>query len=77
MEMNEEPLVDTAAKIFQELVYSYRSSLMAGLIIAGWDRRKGGQVCISTFRNNEYFAFTRILTIFVIGLLCSCWRNAC
>lgn len=44
MEMNEEPLVETAAKIFQELVYSYRSSLMAGLIIAGWDRRKGGQV---------------------------------
>lgn len=42
--MGEEPLVQTAAKIFQELVYEYRSSLMAGIIVAGWDRRKGGQV---------------------------------
>lgn len=43
-EMNEEPLVETAAKIFQELVYSYRSTLKAGIIVAGWDRRKLGQV---------------------------------
>ena len=44
--MTEEPLVQTAAKIFQELVYNYRSSLMAGILVAGWDRRKGGQVWV-------------------------------
>lgn len=43
--MNEEPLVETAAKIFQELIYNYRSSFTASIIVAGWDRRKGGQVC--------------------------------
>ncbi|XKL67658.1 hypothetical protein PGB90_003149 [Kerria lacca] len=44
VEMNEEPLVETAAKIFQELIYNYRSSFTASIIVAGWDRRKGGQV---------------------------------
>lgn len=50
VEMNEEPLVETAAKIFQELVYSYRSTLTAGIIVAGWDRRKGGQVNLTCRR---------------------------
>ncbi|KAI5735111.1 hypothetical protein M8J77_014306 [Diaphorina citri] len=47
MELGEEPLVYSGAKLFQELVYSYRDSLTAGIICAGWDRKKGGQVyCI-------------------------------
>ncbi len=49
--MNEEPLVETAAKLFQELVYNYRSSLTAGIIVAGWDRRKGGQVSNEILKN--------------------------
>lgn len=44
MELGEEPLVYSGAKLFQELVYSYRDSLTAGIICAGWDRKKGGQV---------------------------------
>lgn len=44
MELGEEPLVYSGAKLFQELVYSYRDSLTAGIIVAGWDRKKGGQV---------------------------------
>ncbi|PSN45694.1 Proteasome subunit beta type-6 [Blattella germanica] len=44
MELGEPPLVETAANIFRELCYNYRDSLSAGIIVAGWDKRKGGQV---------------------------------
>merc|ERR1711893_224063 len=44
MEMGEEPLVKTASAIFQDLCYNYRDQLSAGIICAGWDRKKGGQV---------------------------------
>lgn len=44
MELGEEPLVEAAASVFRELCYNYRDSLMAGILIAGWDRKKGGQV---------------------------------
>jgi 20S proteasome subunit beta 1 len=47
MEIGEEPLVMTAAKIFQDLCYNYRDQMSAGIICAGWDRKHGGQVyCI-------------------------------
>ncbi|KAK3989760.1 nucleophile aminohydrolase [Cladorrhinum sp. PSN332] len=38
------PTTQTAAAIFQEICYSNKDSLSAGLIIAGWDERHGGQV---------------------------------
>ncbi|KAF5291300.1 hypothetical protein FQA39_LY03451 [Lamprigera yunnana] len=44
MELEEQPLVETGAAVFRELCYSYRDSLMAGILVAGWDRKKGGQV---------------------------------
>jgi len=47
MQFGEEPLVKTAASIFQDLCYSYRDQLSAGIICAGWDRKLGGQVHIS------------------------------
>ncbi|XP_014250876.1 proteasome subunit beta type-6 [Cimex lectularius] len=43
-ETGEEPLVSTAAALFRELCYNYRNKLTAGIIVAGWDRVKGGQV---------------------------------
>jgi 20S proteasome subunit beta 1 len=47
MEIGEEPLVKTAAKIFQDLCYNYRDQMSAGIICAGWDRKEGAQVyCI-------------------------------
>lgn len=46
VEMGEEPLVETAASIFRELCYNYRDQFTAGIIVAGWDKRKGGQVYI-------------------------------
>jgi len=44
LEIGEEPLVKTAAKIFQDLCYNYRDSMSAGIICAGWDRKEGPQV---------------------------------
>lgn len=47
IELGEEPLVLTAANVFKELCYNYRDSLTAGIIVAGYDDRLGGQVyCI-------------------------------
>ncbi|XP_059485499.1 proteasome subunit beta type-6 [Neocloeon triangulifer] len=44
LEQGEPPLVETAANIFRQLCYDYRDQLTAGIIVAGWDSRKGGQV---------------------------------
>ncbi|KAI9891776.1 MAG: Proteasome subunit beta type-1 [Vezdaea aestivalis] len=43
--MNDEPpTTQTAAALFQELCYDNKDQLSAGMIIAGYDRRSGGQV---------------------------------
>ncbi|XP_078050209.1 proteasome beta1 subunit [Augochlora pura] len=44
MELGSEPLVETAASVFHDLCYNHRDSLMAGILVAGWDSQKGGQV---------------------------------
>jgi len=44
MELGTPPLVETAANVFREICYNYRDSLMAGILVAGWDKQKGGQV---------------------------------
>lgn len=47
MEMGEAPTVKAAANVFRDICYNYREQLMAGIIVAGWDKREGGQVfCI-------------------------------
>lgn len=44
IENNVEPTVHAAANIFKDICYSHREQLRAGIICAGWDARKGGQV---------------------------------
>ncbi|XP_041842422.1 proteasome subunit beta type-6 [Melanotaenia boesemani] len=44
IELDEPPLVETAANLFRASCYRYREELMAGILVAGWDKRKGGQV---------------------------------
>ena len=44
MELGEEPHVKTAASIFRNVCYNNRDSLSAGILVAGWDKRLGGQV---------------------------------
>uniref|UniRef100_A0A1B6EJL9 Proteasome subunit beta n=2 Tax=Proconiini TaxID=565685 RepID=A0A1B6EJL9_9HEMI len=45
-ETGEEPLVESVASLFRELCYNYRDQLTAGILVAGWDKRKGGQVYV-------------------------------
>lgn len=40
----EEPLVAEAAAEIQNYCFNYRDQLLAGIIVAGWDKQKGGQV---------------------------------
>lgn len=42
--MGEPPLVRAAASVFRNLIYENRHQLTAGMIIAGWDQKFGGQV---------------------------------
>uniref|UniRef100_A0A670ZKK0 Proteasome 20S subunit beta 6 n=1 Tax=Pseudonaja textilis TaxID=8673 RepID=A0A670ZKK0_PSETE len=44
IELDQQPLVHTAASLFKETCYRYREELTAGILVAGWDRLKGGQV---------------------------------
>ncbi|NWH73815.1 PSB6 protein, partial [Piaya cayana] len=44
VELEEPPRVRTAARLFQQTCYRYREELSAGIIVAGWDPRRGGQV---------------------------------
>lgn len=44
VEMEEPPLVKTAANLFRRFCYQYRDQTVAGILCAGWDEREGGQV---------------------------------
>jgi len=44
IESGEPALVRSAAAVFQDMCYNYRDQLSAGIIVAGWDARHGGQV---------------------------------
>uniref|UniRef100_A0A2S2QAD1 proteasome endopeptidase complex n=1 Tax=Sipha flava TaxID=143950 RepID=A0A2S2QAD1_9HEMI len=44
IQMGEPPLVRAAATIFRNLIYENRHQLTAGIIVAGWDKKFGGQV---------------------------------
>jgi len=46
-ELGEQPLVKTASSLVQQLCYFNKNDLLAGMIVAGWDKYEGGQVyCI-------------------------------
>jgi len=49
MQMEEPPLVQSAAAIMRSFCYTHRDELSAGFIVAGWDRKKGPQVCYVIF----------------------------
>ncbi len=44
MEYGKAPKVETAANLFRELCYNNKNMLTAGILVAGWDEIKGGQV---------------------------------
>ncbi|XP_078496838.1 proteasome subunit beta type-9-like [Lissotriton helveticus] len=44
LDLDEAPLVVAAASLVKGISYKYKEELSAHLIVAGWDRRRGGQV---------------------------------
>lgn len=44
IEVEEDPLVRSAAMLVKNISYKYKEELSAHLIVAGWDKRGGGQV---------------------------------
>ena len=44
IELGAQPLVKTAASLFQDLCYTNKDRLLAGIIVGGWDAHSGGQV---------------------------------
>lgn len=44
LELGEYPRVNAAASLMQLLCYTNKEQVLAGVIVAGWDRRLGGQV---------------------------------
>lgn len=47
IELGEAPLVKTASSLVQQMCYYNKDNLLAGMIVAGWDKAFGGQVyCI-------------------------------
>lgn len=44
IELGEDPRVETAARLFRELCYHNKESLVASIIVGGFDPYKGGQV---------------------------------
>ncbi|KAF7689488.1 hypothetical protein HF521_012841 [Silurus meridionalis] len=47
IELEEDPLVCSAATLVKNITYKYKEELSAHLIVAGWDRRSGGQVYVT------------------------------
>lgn len=44
IELGKLPQVNACANLFQALAYNNKDNLMAGLIVAGWDEERGGQI---------------------------------
>lgn len=44
LEIGKQPEVPTAANLLNQVCYSNKDNLMAGMICAGWDERNGGKV---------------------------------
>ncbi|GAA6087890.1 proteasome subunit beta type-9 [Tachysurus ichikawai] len=47
IEIEDDPLVRSAATLVKNISYKYKEELSAHLIVAGWDRRGGGQVYVT------------------------------
>eukprot|EP00918_Siedleckia_nematoides_P093971 GHVU01206332.1.p1 GENE.GHVU01206332.1~~GHVU01206332.1.p1 ORF type:complete len:241 (-),score=39.55 GHVU01206332.1:385-1107(-) len=76
-ELQERPRVCAAAALFQDLCYRYKDQLSAGVIVAGWDDRKGGQVVsipIGGAKIEVPYAAGGSGSVFICGFLDNEWR---
>jgi hypothetical protein len=66
--MNEPPLVRIAANCVRRLIYQYRDEFLAGMIVAGWDKKLGGQVCLNKTKACKLLFFRFILVHLAVYL---------
>ncbi|XP_049847829.1 proteasome subunit beta type-6-like [Schistocerca gregaria] len=70
IEMNQPPLVKTAALLAQQICYNNKAYLVAGLIVGGWDSTYGGQVyqiTLGGLLQREKFAIGGSGSTYIIG----------
>jgi 20S proteasome subunit beta 1 len=53
---NEAPCIPKAASLFQEICYQNKDSLMAGIIVAGWDKKDSPAVYNVSLRGSLHRA---------------------
>ena len=53
--------MNTAASLFRQVCYDYRDSLVAGIICAGWDKKKSGQVITFLYMKCFYCKLFRFI----------------
>jgi 20S proteasome subunit beta 1 len=69
---NEAPSVRTAASLFQEMCYQNKDNLMAGIIVAGWDKKDGPAVYnvpLGGSLHRAPFAIGGMLIIMMMGYM--------
>lgn len=71
------PKVNTCAHLFQHYCYEYKDQLMAGLIIGGWDKEKGGQVYVIPLGGTKFrrgYAVGGSGSAYIMGLIDADYR---
>jgi 20S proteasome subunit beta 1 len=74
----EPPTTQVAAALFQELCYANKDQLSAGMIIAGWDARNGGQVYsipLGGSLHKQAYAIGGSGSTYIYGYCDSYWRD--
>ena len=68
--MNEPPLVRIAANCVRRMIYQYRDDMLAGMIVAGWDKKLGGQVSRKCNPMKSYQSFLLFRCTHVPSVAC-------
>ncbi|KAJ6139852.1 Peptidase T1A proteasome beta-subunit [Penicillium samsonianum] len=74
----EPPTTQVAASLFQELCYENKDALSAGIILAGWDARHGGQVFsipLGGSLHKQSFAIGGSGSTYIYGYTDAHWRE--
>lgn len=75
---DERPQVATAAALFRKLCYDNKDRLMAGIIVAGWDRHAGGSVYnipLGGSLHRSPYAIGGSGSTYIYGYCDSTWRD--
>ncbi|KAM9823991.1 proteasome subunit beta type-9 [Neosynchiropus ocellatus] len=77
IEIDEEPQVKSAASLVRNISYQYKEEMSAHLIVAGWDRRNGGQVyaTLNGLLSRQPFAIGGSGSFYVYGFVDAEYRR--